>query len=942
MALQIEQVVFPSSEDVLVSACAALPTGWLIGTECGHLLHRSDQPEPDELRPSQSTRVALPDAPGRIEQLLVVLDSRAVLARCAHVLVYLTLPSLDVCWALALEHGLTALVSARPPLKAGVYGADGAARVCVADGTRLRLYDLVAPAVTREAPRVAQTFELVEPACALVCSGRFVVLALGGEYLAVEKETGQCSSLAAYGAGVRPLIARALGSDVLLQVGSAAAPLAVCVRLELCGARAGDAADDASAGSADLRTYAHLPLRPGTLALALCFPYVYSLSRQPTDPHDGLVSCRPLFATSAHAAADDADVSDDAAEDGWRGDGDAHGDVIAELPATPPWAADTMPGSSTEPRVDAPPPAEPSACAPACLRTPALAAAPSSPPDASAASSAGREGDGEREGEGAPPAAPSQPAPQPAQPAPRWWAGPSMPALPTEWSAAAAPRQPPALVRGRRPGEAVLAAGGRALTCAPSTCRGGGGVRGAACATLYEVADLRRAFEQRAHPLGALVSRAADELDAAWRRWLDARLGGRAASEAVGRVRALVLSAVADAARQYARAGRWTADWARASDAAVFAAVSAVVADVYKTCHADADTAYAAQLGALRAARPSELGICADLYAGAGAADPARAALEAFRPAVGLLRTLSGCATFAAQLHALADACETACALGAARAGAPLGADELVPVFALVVLHARLGQLPSTLLALSDICEDEALGRAGYALVTAHSALQLLRCGAEASAAARRRDRDTAAELAARAPPGGESLSARVGACASSLVADPHAVGRQVLRACGAALPAALPLAHEVGAVASSALGWLLARGARRAARPRLLGHAQVLLRAACDDDAMRRGWLTLTTHTLSFARPCDRAAADARAQCDARACALGRGALLVDLVSVERVEVCAFADGLLASGLAIVTHDDQRHVFANFVSRARVRDAIVAQRDALACWSLD
>ncbi|KAJ1636506.1 hypothetical protein T492DRAFT_958422 [Pavlovales sp. CCMP2436] len=106
----------------------------------------------------------------------------------------------------------------------------------------------------------------------------------------------------------------------------------------------------------------------------------------------------------------------------------------------------------------------------------------------------------------------------------------------------------------------------------------------------------------------------------------------------------------------------------------------------------------------------------------------------------------------------------------------------------------------------------------------------------------------------------------------------------------------------------------------------------------------MTRGWLTLSTHTLFFVSPCD-AAADgestlAGGPCDARACAPSRRTLLLNLVSLERVELARFG-GVLDSGLAFVAHDECRLCFFNFLDRERVRDAVEAQQRELACWSI-
>ena len=102
---------------------------------------------------------------------------------------------------------------------------------------------------------------------------------------------------------------------------------------------------------------------------------------------------------------------------------------------------------------------------------------------------------------------------------------------------------------------------------------------------------LERALAYRAHALGALVRAGADELEQAWRRWLNAGLGGRAASEAIGRTAALQLDAAVDAAHRCVHRTEWGPECVHVCEAAVCAALSAVCDDAYRTCHAQLDLA---------------------------------------------------------------------------------------------------------------------------------------------------------------------------------------------------------------------------------------------------------------------------------------------------------------------------------------------------------------
>ncbi|KAJ1636507.1 hypothetical protein T492DRAFT_901647, partial [Pavlovales sp. CCMP2436] len=717
-----------------VTACVAVGAAFVVGTANGQLLHLVGPAT------NPSARARLPGAHGAVEQLLVLLDGSVLvmLARCTHALCCVAVPSLAVCWSLPIASGAAALVSARPPLRSGGHGADGLAHFCVADGTRVRLYELSeAAAHASEPPPPAHAFDLVEPAAALLWARRFLVIGMSGEYLLVEQDSGACSSLAAYGAGLKPVVASGLGGDVLLLVGTGAAPAAACVRLELCGGTASAAGGEvgqaegqeggAGASSADLQFYAH-QLLPAGCAAALClsFPYVFTLAPE-TLPSgyrspDGSARLR----VEARHLLEPADL------------------LVGHVPPEQP------PQEQQQPQLQEQQQAQQQLEEWTGLNGPEETAAEAE--DVSAAFEAWSQETGEAvqseaetEGE-AEAAAAAGSAARPlcadsgdggAAQQTRTW-----PAASALWQAVGGgrarrrsqpPRQfaAPSVCRGAEPGQLLLLVRGRAFLCAREP-RAGAPVN----ARVEGSEELRRWLAHRTHPLGLLVLRGADELEEAWRKWLHAGLADRRASEAIGRTAGLLTDAVLDAARGFVQPGGWDHACVCEVEAAVGAATSGLAQDVYRTCHAEADQAYSAQLHALRHASPAELGVPPALLR--HSTDASRAGRETYRTAVALLRGLPSCVSYRAQLNAIAEACEETCALAAGLAGSPVGADELVPTFAVVLLHARLSHLPSTLLLLADALADEALwkSRKGYALVSAHAALSLLADAARDAAAA--------------------------------------------------------------------------------------------------------------------------------------------------------------------------------------------------------------
>lgn len=921
MALRLESV-----SDLAVTACVAVPSAFVLGTADGLLALVRELGEP----PSAEAQLAAPY--GHAEQLLVVLDGRAALVRCTHALLLIALPSLATCWSMALGSGSNALMSARSGLRQssdGRYSAlsEPPEHFCVADGTHVRLFELNGSAVSRraaEAPAAYQSFELVCAAASLCWVGHFVLLALCGEYLALNPQTGGVTTLAAYPAGLRPIMAPGLGGDALLHVGTTASAAAVCVRVELCcggtadrgasgGARAPDdreAVDEPQPGggrAADLQVSSQLPLPQGTLAFALCLPYLFSVCQgcsaiparggsSGVPSGSGSISRRGVCGVEARHLLDSYDAC--AAE--------------LRLAAAPERPRAQSPRSAGGVRVRLQ--LRPSGAAVRSVLSVRACGG-------EAAAVASEDGGCDRaEGRWGAPAWPSS-----------FWLS-SQPA--SADAAEGCEAAPPVVGHGRRPGEAVVVAGGRAYVCS----------REPAAAGALRASELEGALCERRQLLCALVRRGADELEAAWRTWLHAGLAGRSASRAIGRAAELQRWAAVHASRHLVLPAEWDAECVRQVERAVFL-WQGVLTDVYRTCHAQADLQYAAHLHALRSAGAEQLGVPAGLCARAGP--------ETFRTAVGLARRVPLGQSWREQLCALADACEETCALAASLAGSPVGADELVPLFALVLLRARIGHLPSTLLLLADVQWEESLGRCGYALVTAQAALHLLAAAAAALAAdaARQADEERRAREAAEARlvVGASAQAGSVGRMreyAGAALANPRGAGWHALRSLGAALPApSAASAHAVGAAASAMLGWLAASAAARRARPRLAG-PQVLLRASCEDERGVRGWLTLSTQSLCFASPCtsrptdngDGSADDGA--CDARACALSRRTVLLDLVSIERIELSRFA-GLLDSALTFVAHD-QRHTFANFLDRAAVRDAVDKQRQALACWCID
>lgn len=832
-------------------------------------------------------------ASGRVSQV-VLLDAETALARCgAECLVCVALPQLSVLW----HHTLTCenVLLAQSTLAGGPDG-----RFCMAFEREVFLYDDARAARRPGAalPPSFQSFELVEPPATLGWHVRHVLLVLASTVIVVDEMSGAARSVAMLPSALSlpPLVAPALGADVLVRVETSAHETE-CVRLLL------DV--ESSTHASAFVTHGRISWSSAPLAVALSFPSVLacvdggaaievrdvlepsrpaacvrleSVPRRPPPAEPAVVRVVVSVDGKTARASVRASASADEGAAGRRADGGASA-WTSRLAWSSRWSA---------------------APVRAQLCAPQLACAPGLPGVALAVV------DGEvfwcRAG-----AAGAASSLDPV--------GAAAAAVVDVWACMES-----GAAGGRGGGDGALAHG-----VTPPGSRRGAAPDGASPLDAADARLQRQLSLQPCAPLALFVQRLAEELDDTWRTWLATDQATRDASIMAGqyvRLGAMALeTAVAHfgllpAARAAAEgtAARADADAVRvACESVLCRACFAVLLDIYRTCLADMDAAYSSHVHALRTASAADLGL---LPALAGA--PA----DAFRRALALLRRLPTARDVRELMALLAEACEEACRQASAIVGSPLGADDLVPVMAYVVMQARVGHLPSTLMLVGDVLSAQLLmGRDGYALVTVHSAVQIVM------------------QVTAKHPQPAAEGGAGEGASAAEppLARDALAAAADgttataLRRAVGQLWGSQLPSTAQLVGTASRTLSWL-AGYVSPAAR---LGSsaADELLRVSCEaeGDSGVRGWLTLSPHSLCFTSACA-SALNTAGECDSHSCALTRRLLLIDLTHIAQVGGYRYA-GLLDTGITVVTHDKRTFRFANIIDRSRVVDAIEQQR---------